>query len=153
MTTTHRTFRFRPLLPVALVALAGCASFGAISDRDFGLAKGSVFETATTAPFSFDDEQAGRTVAPPPGSGQPPMISHAIDEYLPLTLAKNECRDCHDKPDAIGKPVARNKAQPAPASHYVKTTAGLALAGSQFNCTSCHAPQAGAAPLVVNRGL
>lgn len=132
------------------VTAAGCATV-AISDRDFGLAKGSVFDTATTAPFSFDDDAAGKTARPRPATGIPPMITHAVDEFLPLTLTKNECRDCHDKPAAIGKPVAKNKAVPAPASHYVKSAAGtLALAGSQYNCMSCHAPQAGVAPLIGN---
>ncbi|MCU0951394.1 MAG: nitrate reductase cytochrome c-type subunit [Burkholderiaceae bacterium] len=141
-----------PLLAALLaVALAGCASVAAISDRDFSLNKGNVFEPATPAPFSFDDEAAGKTVRPLPGSGMPPMISHAVDEYLPLTLAKNECRDCHDKPAAIGKPLGKNKATPAPASHYTKNAAGaMQLAGMNFNCMACHAPQAGVSPLVNN---
>lgn len=136
-------------LLLALTA-AGCATV-AISDRDFGLSKGSVFDTATTAPFSFDDEAAGKTARPLPATGIPPMITHAVDDYLPLTLAKNECRECHDKPAAIGKPVGKNRAAPAPASHYVKSAAGaLTLAGAKYNCMSCHAPQAGVAPLITN---
>ena len=154
MTAKFLTFRCRralTALPVVLAVLAGCATFGArsISDQDFGLAKGSVFDDPASTPFSFEDET--KLPAPAPGTGVPPMISHAVDEFLPLTIAKNECLDCHDKPANIGKPVAKNKASPASASHYVASAGGaLRLAGTSFNCMACHAPQANATPLVVN---
>lgn len=152
------TRSFRPSTPhrllgaFALAAFAvGCATTAAISDSDFSLKKGSVFDTTTPLPFAFEDDAAAKLIRPLPGSGMPPMISHAVDEYLPLTAAKNECRDCHDKPANIGKPVAKNRAMPASVSHYVKDASGtMHLSGKAFNCMACHAPQADVVPLVTN---
>ena len=153
MTRTFRLSTPRRLLgALALAALAvGCATTAAINDSDFSFKKGSVFDAATPVPFAFEEDASATLIRPLPGSGIPPMISHAVDEYLPLTIAKNDCRDCHDKPANIGKPVAKSKAMPASASHYVKDATGkLQLMGMSFNCLSCHAPQAGVVPLVTN---
>lgn len=138
------------LAAVVMSGLAGCAAF-AIDDSQFGLRKASVFDVVQPSPFAFDNEKATGVIAPLPGSGMPPMVTHPVDEYLPLTFKNNECLDCHDKPKTIGKPVAAGKARPAPANHYV-TRPGqeMSLAGKQFNCMSCHAPQAEVAPLVRN---
>jgi len=139
------------LLVAALaVAVAGCAT-KAISDAELGLRKSSVFETVAPTPFGFDGPGAGQTTAPLAGSGMPPMISHAIDAYLPITAKSNGCLACHDRPQAIGQPVARGEATTAPGSHYAKGADGrLQLSGASYNCLSCHAPQAGVKPLVDN---
>ncbi len=137
------------LAAVLLGTLVGCGSM-ALSESQVGLRKASVFEVVTPTPFAFDGPGAGKTNPPLPGSGMPPMISHTVEEYLPLTAKANECLDCHDKPERIGKPVASGKVQPAPASHYVNRGGALALAGTQYNCMACHAPQAQAQPLVRN---
>lgn len=137
------------LAALLLGTLAGCGSM-ALNDSEVGLRKTSVFEVVTPRPFGFDGAGAGKTIAPLPGSGMPPMIGHTVEEYLPLTARKNECLDCHDKPDRIGKPVASGKARPAPTNHYVNRSGALALAGAQYNCMACHAPQADAQPLVRN---
>lgn len=145
----------RPALVIAAVlsALAGCAAV-ALDDSQVGLRKASVFDIVTPAPFGFDSPGAALTIAPLPGSGMPPMISHTVDEYLPLTIRANECLECHDKPDRIGKPVAAGKARPAPANHYVRRMgAAPSLAGPQYNCMACHAPQAEVQPLVRNSSL
>lgn len=136
---------------VALAALAGCAAL-AIEDTQVGLRKTSVFEVVTPAPFGFDGPGGAVTTAPLPGSGMPPMISHAVEEHLPLTAMSNDCLECHDKPQNIGKPVPTGKARPAPSSHYT-TAATPALLGAKYNCMSCHAPQAAVAPLVPNLSL
>jgi hypothetical protein len=107
------------LAAVLLGTLAGCASM-VLEDSQVSLRKTSVFDVVTPRPFGFDSPGAALTIPPLPGSGMPPMISHTVDEYLPLTAKANECLDCHDKPDRIGKPVASGKARPAPANHYVK---------------------------------
>lgn len=130
-------------------AVAGCASL-AIDDKQFGLSKTSVFEDSTPAPFGFESTAAARMVATLPGSGMPPMISHDVDDSLPITAAKNECRDCHDKPQAIGRPVAAGKARPAPQTHYKAAGSALSLGGAYYNCIACHAPQADVPTLVRN---
>lgn len=138
------------IVALALLSAAGCASTG-IADGDFGLRRASVFEQTTPQPFDFDSGTAGKgLIAPLPGAGTPPMISHAIDDMLPLTAGNNGCRVCHDKPGALGKPVARGQPAPAPASHYVRDAGQPRLAGKTYLCTACHAPQAGVAPLVAN---
>lgn len=135
---------------LTLAALAGCASL-TIADRDLGLHRSSVFEVATPIPFSFADEPRVRASPPLPGSGMPPMISHAVDEHLPVTASRNECRECHDKPQNIGRAPMAGKARPAPANHYRSAASdGLRLTGAHYNCMACHAPQAEVDPLVRN---
>ena len=133
---------------LVLSTLAGCAAM-AIEDTQLGLRKASVFGVVTPAPFGFDSPGAAQTTAPLQGSGMPPMISHAVEEHLPLTAKSNECLECHDKPQNIGKPVPAGKARPAPASHYAQL-APATLMRTKYNCMSCHAPQAEVPQLVQN---
>jgi cytochrome c-type protein NapB len=139
------------LLAVAIAAaFSACASV-AIDDAQFGLRKASVFDVVTPAPFDFEGSGAGETVAPLPGSGMPPMISHAIEDSLPITVKSNDCLSCHDRAKADAQTTRKRKASPAPTSHYVTRADGqVALAGSSYNCVACHAPQSGAPPLVRN---
>ncbi len=141
----------RTLTVLAVAALAaGCATVASVADYEFSLREGDVFATITPVPFAFEEDP--KVTPPLPSSGMPPMITHTVEEFLPVTVARNACRDCHDRPAAIGKPVAKGRAMPAPASHYVKdaATGALRLSGAMFTCMACHAPQTGAAPLVVN---
>lgn len=140
------------LAAVLLGTLAGCASL-VLDDSQVGLRKASVFDVVTPRPFGFEDASPGLMIPPLPGSGMPPMISHPVEEYLPLTAKANECLDCHDKPDRIGRPVAAGKARPAPANHYVSRDGARTLSGKQYNCMACHAPQAEVPPLVRNTSL
>ena len=72
------------LLATMLAALVGCAT--TVSDADFSLRKGTVFEPLTPATFDFDSGTAGKSlIEPVAGSGMPPMISHPIADYLPIT--------------------------------------------------------------------
>lgn len=137
-------------LAALAVLLAGCAGMVTpIEERDIGLRRTSVFATVTPGSFTFADAP----VSPArPGAPEPPTISHAVDEHLPITLGKNDCLECHDKPQNIGKPVAAGKARPAPASHYLEAAGTRKLSGKQYNCMSCHAPQADVPPLVRNGG-
>lgn len=138
------------LLSAAIAVLAGCATT-AIDDSQIGLSKSSVFATAAPVPFSFEGPGAGQTVAPLAGSGMPPMISHPIDGYLPITGTANACLGCHDRPQEVGKAPAKGQPVSAPASHYAKGADGrLAISGSSYNCIACHAPQSGVKPLVDN---
>lgn len=139
------------LLATMLAALVGCAS--TVSDTDFSLRKGTVFEPLTPATFDFDSGTAGKALIEPlAGSGMPPMISHPVADYLPITASSNNCLSCHDRPADAGKVAAKGQPAPAPASHYTKAASGqLVLAGAQYNCLACHAPQAGVNPLVTNR--
>jgi cytochrome c-type protein NapB len=84
----------------------------------------------------------------------PPLISHTVKEYLPITAEKNDCTECHDRQDKIGKTEHRTgKKIPMPENHY----GGFhgkgdkeEVSGSRYTCTLCHVPQSGAKPLVEN---
>ncbi len=135
------------------VLVAACATVQPLDDRQIGLQKGSVFDTATPAPFNF--ESAGPPIATLPGSGMPPMITHTVDEdEMTITANANGCLQCHGKANAN----SRRKVKAVPASHYAKGADGKALSppainGRNYVCTSCHAPQADVKPLIENRSL
>jgi|OpeIllAssembly_1097287.scaffolds.fasta_scaffold535476_2 cytochrome c-type protein NapB len=139
-------------LAAAFAAWAAGASAqgrsGPVEDTAFGLGKGSVFDTPTPKPFAFEGEGAGKIIPPPPG--MPVMIPHPIEAYLPLTIDRNACLGCHDRPSDVGKKLAKGAARPAPSNHYVLKDGKRVLSGAQYNCTSCHAPQAGVDALVGN---
>lgn len=138
------------LLAALFAALAGCATT-AIDDSQLGLSKSSVFDTATPAPFGFEGAGAGQVSPPLAGSGMPPMISHPVDAYLPITAKANGCLGCHDRQQDAGRRPAKGEPSAAPVSHYAKGADGrLALSGASYNCIACHAPQAGVKPLVDN---
>jgi cytochrome c-type protein NapB len=137
--------RFLAAFPFAILAVAAIAQQkpGPVDDRQFSLNKGSVFETATPAPFEFQD--GAKTIRPLEGSGMPVMISHTIDDDLPITVEKNGCLRCHT---TTGKKV--RGAPPVPTSHVADTGGEKGLAGKRYICTTCHAPQADVKPLVAN---
>lgn len=82
--------------------------------------------------------------------GQPPLVPHAIDKYVPLTAEENACMDCHQTEEIRGQKIPQ-----IGISHFsksVKTKAGKpALEMSRFQCDSCHVPQVDAQPLVESR--
>jgi cytochrome c-type protein NapB len=128
----------------AILALAATAQQKPpLDDKDFSLNKGSVLDAATPAAFEFQDGAA--TQRPLQGSGMPVMISHTIDDDLPITPEKNGCIRCHTP---TGKKV--RGAPPVPPSHVGKADDRPAVVGKRWNCTACHAPQADVKPLVAN---
>jgi cytochrome c-type protein NapB len=117
-----------------------------VDDASLGLAKGSVFDTATPQPFVLDGK--GAQGAARAAYGAPPLVPHAVDEYLPIGVETNDCVDCHDKP---GAKKAKGKAGPMPAIHYAKTSDGKTrVAGDYYNCVLCHAAAANVRDLVTN---
>lgn len=139
---------------LGLVGIAIAQS--ANDDKDLGLDKHSVFDTP--------DPIVAVDTAAEPGESQllgkyfseaPPLIPHQIKEFLPITIENNQCAECHDQPDMIGKKIDEGDPTPAPASHYTdlrrdpgKVTGKLI--GARYVCTQCHAPQEDAKPLVEN---
>lgn len=71
----------------------------------------------------------------------PPMITHTIQDMVPITRDFNLCKDCHVQPDLIGKKITKDMPIPTPASHYVNVKKGELYMG-RWNCMQCHAPQA-----------
>jgi nitrate reductase cytochrome c-type subunit len=84
----------------------------------------------------------------------PPQIPHAIEDMYPITLAGNECLECHLPQNATGDDV------PLPESHFKVPVMGKGaahqpmawlvtdyrlsqdVAGARYNCNMCHTPQA-----------
>ncbi len=80
----------------------------------------------------------------------PPMIPHSVEGMVPITKANNMCLNCHMPANAKGMKVTA-----IPESHFVDNFANgkksSKLAGSRFNCTLCHAPQAMVDPVIENK--
>ena len=139
---------------LAVGGLAAAAGNNGIDASNMGLSKTSVFDTPTPQPFAYSDTKAGKSkVLPRAYPGIPPQIPHRIDSYLPITAEDNQCLDCHDKPNLIGK--QNTSKHPMSRAHYVDlrgTDDEMQgdIVGARFNCTQCHVPQSGAPALVEN---
>lgn len=77
---------------------------------------------------------------------QPPMIPHPIDNYS-IDLRQNGCLKCHSPAT-----YEANKAPVVADSHFYDRDGARTegVAPRRYFCTQCHAPQAGAIPLVEN---
>lgn len=80
----------------------------------------------------------------------PPMIPHSIDGMTPITIHNNMCLNCH-----MPKPAKVMGVTPMPKDHFVDNFKNgkhiQRVAGSRFNCTQCHAPQAKLDPVIENK--
>jgi len=95
--------------------------------------------------------------APDPGDSEliersfenaPPVIPHNVDDLLPITIDENACLECH-----LPEEAADMGATSVPASHFYdirRDTQLEDLAGANYHCTQCHAPQANLTDLVEN---
>jgi cytochrome c-type protein NapB len=145
-----------------VLMLLGCATQepgGAeptLADEELGLSKTSVFDVADPIVATSSAGDPGENPhAEPYFSGAPPVIPHRIEDFLPIRLDENLCRDCHDAPDRIGEPVDQYEPTPAPLSHYTDLRrspgeTGKQLVGARYVCVQCHVPQTDAEPLVAS---
>ncbi len=82
--------------------------------------------------------------------GQPPMVPHTVEKYVPLTMEENACMECHQTEEIRGQKIPQ-----IGTSHFsktLKTKAGKpALEMTRFQCDSCHVPQVDAKDLVDSR--
>ncbi len=134
-------------LATLLATLLGCASFSAPTPM-----RGADVAAPDRAPEvkTYTEKVPGvgqphlveRTFV-----GQPPVIPHAIDKYVPLTMEENACLDCHITDELRGQKVPK-----IGLSHFSKTAkrkdGSPAVEMSRFQCDSCHVPQVDAKPLV-----
>lgn len=158
MSTEHLTQTGTGLVVIAAVALlAGIAVADETKDLEqpFGLS-GSVFDTpdpivpSSTAGEAGENQKLGSYF-----EGLPPMISHQIADFLPITAGSNLCLDCHDLRADIGGEIGGDEPTPMPESHYTDlrkagSAAGEKPVGARYTCTQCHAPQTDAEPLVAS---
>jgi cytochrome c-type protein NapB len=77
-------------------------------------------------------------------STQPPLIPHAVENFDEVTLADNQCLECHSPANYVKKqaPVVGEK-------HFVPGSK-TQLSNARYACVMCHVPQADAKPLVEN---
>jgi len=122
-----------------------------ISDATLSLSRTSVFEVASPPAVVSTAPEAGESVLLARAHSEaPPVVPHAIGDFLPITREANACVDCHAVEERVeGEPV------PIPPSHYVdlRNAPGVRrdeIAGARWVCVSCHVPRTDAAPLVPN---
>lgn len=141
----------RRLIPWMMVVLsaAAWAQQGArpISDASLGLSKGSVFDTPN--PLVFDYE-GGPPIVAQPSAFSPPLITHPIAGYTPITAGSNMCLSCHERPADIGKRADKGEPQAISRNHYLGSGKDVKLNRAFYDCLICHAPQANVQPLVGN---
>ena len=141
MKTSIRTMRAAGA--AALVAgLLGCAQFAGIATL-----RGADAAAADVAPEA--KAYAGKR----PGSGQaiartfkeqPPLIPHAVDNFDEITVAENQCMECHSP-----ERHAEKKAPKVADTHLLTATGGAAsVRMDRYQCNSCHVAQVDVAPLV-----
>ena len=85
----------------------------------------------------------------------PPSIPHTIEDMYPITANDNECLECHHPDNAVeGSDI------PVPKTHFRRPVMGKGgkadlqvwvvkgyaegedMAGTRYNCSMCHIPQA-----------
>jgi cytochrome c-type protein NapB len=78
----------------------------------------------------------------------PPIIPHSVTGMVPIKMGQNQCIGCHTPQAAKGMGITA-----IPASHFKSAFSHEKgkLAGSRYNCTQCHAPQATLDPVIENR--
>ena len=122
-----------------------------IPPEEISLVEGSVFETHTPPPVSWNDAYPGEAPLPVPAHPEmPPVIPHAVADFLPVELDANFCIGCHaiDEKEE-GDPT------PIPESHSVDYRNAPdrtqdEIVGARYYCLSCHVAQSEAEPLVDN---
>jgi cytochrome c-type protein NapB len=137
-------------LATLLVTIIGCAATGAPTPM-----RGAGVSAPDRAPAIkvYEDKLPG--VGQPQlisrsFIGQPPMVPHTVEQYVPLTMEENACFDCHITEELRGQKVPKMGE-----SHFSKTLkrrdGSPQLSMDRFQCDTCHVPQVDARPLVDNK--
>lgn len=140
---------FSLILVASVATFVGCASYRAPNDM-----RGTDAAAPDQAPV--EKEYATRApnadmtaLIPRTFKGQPPLIPHEVEKYLPITMDENDCLDCHISDDFKGRKMPR-----IGDSHFSKTEkepdGSPKVNMSRWQCNSCHVPQVDAPPLVEN---
>jgi cytochrome c-type protein NapB len=77
-------------------------------------------------------------------STQPPLIPHAVENFDEVSLADNQCMECHGPANAV------KKESPAVGEQHFVAGSKTQLSNARYACVMCHVPQADAKPLVEN---
>ncbi len=140
----------------AVLVLLGSAFAQEFSDDQLGLEKSDVFATPDPiVPVSAQLDPGENALLGAYFEGSPPLVSHQIEDFMPITIGENACLDCHDNKGLIGEELAADDPVPMPASHYTdlrrdpEAETDLVI-GARYVCSQCHAAQMDAQPLVAN---
>ncbi|MGE5467432.1 MAG: nitrate reductase cytochrome c-type subunit [Ignavibacteria bacterium] len=137
---------------IAIASLAAVAACSTVQPLQF--LRGSDVATADQAPVEKQYAQRApnadmTALIPRTFKGQPPLIPHEVEKYLPITMEENDCLDCHISDDFKGRKMPRMGD-----SHFSATEKeadGSAKVNmSRWQCNSCHVPQVDAPPLIEN---
>ncbi|MDO8281537.1 MAG: nitrate reductase cytochrome c-type subunit [Thermodesulfovibrionia bacterium] len=143
-----------PVLAVSIVSLLllSCAQTKIYTEEDLGLRHETLYDEDDAAPVY------GAPITKEPGTStrfersfenSPPLIPHDITGMLPIAQTENICMGCHMPKEAVGA-----GATPIPKSHLTDLDTGKdlegKLAGSRYNCMSCHVIQTELTPAVKN---
>ena len=136
---------------LATVACGGAARQESVPADQIGLSKVGISEVPDPPAVAEETSEPGeQPLATPAFYGAPPVMSHGIDDFTPITPEDNMCLECHAVEEKVeGEPT------PVPESHYVDLrnqpdVVNSEIAGARYVCTSCHVPTSDADPLVVN---
>ncbi len=161
---------------VGIIFSLGCASAQVFTEEELGVRKSNLYKEDLKIKGSVDyskKEPGESTRIERSYENAPPLISHSVEGYLPITKDSNMCIECHAP--AYAKDAG---AIPTPKSHLVsyrpvtslkdgimqkngsgfKNTADIqtkahdrkGVSMDRFNCSLCHVPQTDNAPLVAN---
>ncbi|CAG0929435.1 MAG: hypothetical protein EFKGCFLK_00118 [Rhodocyclaceae bacterium] len=131
------------ILAAALAAAAfGCTQFGGVATL-----RGADTAAADQAPVEnkvYVGKKPGlqkpidRTF-----STQPPLVPHAVDNFDEITVAENQCMECHSLDSYQKKNAPRLGDSHLDAGKKMVTM-------DRYQCNTCHVPQVDAKPLVEN---
>jgi nitrate reductase cytochrome c-type subunit len=122
-----------------------------LPEEAVGLSPGRLESLPPLAPMPNVSGDPGEAPSIPAAyDGAPPVVPHAIADFVPIGREANACLDCH----AAGEKVA-GEPTPVPASHFVDLRDAPAsrrdhVAGARWVCTACHVPATDAPPLVAS---
>jgi cytochrome c-type protein NapB len=133
------------LLLSAVLALS-LPAFGvedqSIPDDSLGLSKTSVYDVPDPDVVDYMGGDPGTNKRSVKSyQSAPPMITHTINDMVPITRDFNLCKDCHVQPDLLKQKITVGMPIPAPVSHYTNVKKGD-LHMARWNCVQCHRPQA-----------
>jgi len=149
------------LISSAIISLLASSLFAdSVYNKDGSVNANGLRNASLTAGSQNLPEIKYTTQAPIPGQVKvlkksyvtaPPMIPHSVKSMLPITFHNNQCLQCHKPAPAKALGITS-----MPKDHFVDTfegnkKTGKRIAGSRFNCTQCHAPQAILDPVVENK--
>jgi len=80
-------------------------------------------------------------------STQPPVISHAVENFDEINLEENQCLDCHGAANYVQKNSPK-----VSDTHFLDRDGKQSpeASAARYNCNQCHVPQTDAPPLVDN---